>query len=98
MCKAALAAGLSSWMTYSNLPFPLLFQSGRLNINVKMLQVESKFQADNAGLISVHPASEHSLCSCGSYVSAFQLDGNCIQPFPGSLSVLSEGCCLEPPL
>lgn len=98
MCKAAWATSLSSWMTYNALPFPFLFQSGRLNINVKMIQEESKFRAHNAGLVSVRSASKQSLCSHGSYSSAFQLDENCIQPFPSSLSVLSEGCCLEPPL
>lgn len=97
MCKAAWPTSLSSWMTKRS-PFPFLFQSGRLNTNVKMLQEESKFQAHNTGLVLVLSSSKCSLCSHGSYSSAFQLDGNCIQPFPSSLVVLPEGCCLEPPL
>lgn len=63
-----------------------------------MLREESEFQAHNTGLVSVLSASKCSLCSHGSYSSAFHLDGNCIQPFPSSLSALPEGCCLEPPL
>lgn len=65
---------------------------------MKVLQEESKCQAHNAGLVSACSASKCSLGSHGSYLSASQLGQNCIQPFPSSLSVLSEGCCLESPL
>jgi len=65
---------------------------------VKMLQEESKFLVHDSALVSVHSASKRSLCSHGSYSSAFQWDRSWIQPFPSSLSALSKGCCLEPPL